>query len=157
GNVRFTHFVVAASLFRSTHGAWPPHGGTPPRLHHFAFGLPVSDLSENDFEELNALPFSRLRIDHNALLGRAIFGRRQRVNHLNRIRPGANGGGRPPLTPRPLKKRRRRGHGSPRFLRPDGRSELLGQGSRPQGRRGCDNEFFHFSPFLRARANSCPP
>jgi len=42
-------------------------------------------LLKDDLEELDALPFSRLRVDDDALRGRAVFGGRHRVEHLERV------------------------------------------------------------------------
>ena len=40
---------------------------------------------KEDLEELDALPFSRFRVDDDALRGRAVLGGRHRVEHLERI------------------------------------------------------------------------
>src|SRR5437660_12744602 len=52
----------------------------------------TSNFLEPDFEELDSFPFPRVRVEDNALCGRAVLSGRIRVDHLERV--SATGGAR---------------------------------------------------------------
>src|SRR5260370_38398772 len=52
----------------------------------------TSNFLEPDFEELDSFPFPRVRVEDNALCGRAVLSGRVRVDHLERV--SATGGAR---------------------------------------------------------------
>src|ERR1700724_535038 len=69
--------------------------------------IQTSNFLEQDFEELDPFPFSRVRVEHNTLGGGAVFSGRVRVEHLERV--AATGGARDhSLDVFPVNRRRRR-------------------------------------------------
>jgi len=61
------------------------------KLREQAFNAECStNILKINREELDALPFSRVRVEDNALSSGAVFGRRLRVQHLQRI-PATDG------------------------------------------------------------------
>src|SRR6267378_76751 len=67
----------------------------------------TSNFLEPDFEELDPFPFPRVRVEDNALCGRAVLSGRVGVEHLERV--AATGGARDDsLDVFPVNRRRRR-------------------------------------------------
>jgi hypothetical protein len=108
--------------------------------------FPAIQKLKNNFEELNAFPFSRIiGIERCVLHPNAVASRRPRIEHLKRVATPAKGFRKCSLNSGSFGNRRRRLHRAHWFLRTERCSEFLCRNCRNQRGHDCDHQCLHVS------------
>src|SRR5262249_43423476 len=127
---------------RSSHGYGEPRC----KLTGVPRGERLYKLSEDDLEELNAVPFSGIiGIERRVLHPSAIPSRRPWIEHLKGVAAGTKGFRKCALNSCPFGNRRRLLHRAHRFLSTDRCPEFLRRSSRHQPSQNCDHQCLHVS------------